>query len=64
VTHGDVIRATFAHFLGMPLDLLLRLEIDPASLSLVELGENFAHVRLLNAPSTGSPLQLPAQRHL
>jgi broad specificity phosphatase PhoE len=64
VTHGDVVRVTFAHFLGMPLDLLFRIEIDPASLSLLELGANFAHVRLLNAPSTGSPLELPTRRHL
>jgi probable phosphoglycerate mutase len=64
VTHGDVIRVTFAHFLGMPLDHLFRIEFDPASLSLLELGENFAHVRLLNAPSSGSPLELPEKRHL
>ena len=63
VTHGDVIRTAFAHFLGVHLDLFHRMEIDPASLSLLELGENFVHVRLLNAPSTGSPLELPAVRH-
>lgn len=63
VTHGDVIRTAFAHFLGVHLDLFQRIEIDPASLSLLELGDNFACVRLLNAPSTGSPLELPAVRH-
>ena len=63
VTHGDVIRTAFAHFLGVHLDLFHRIEIDPASLSLLELGDNFVHVRLLNAPSTGSPLELPAVRH-
>jgi broad specificity phosphatase PhoE len=63
VTHGDVIRAAFAHFLGVHVDLFLRMEIDPASLSLLELGENFVHVRLLNAPSAGSPLLLPDIRH-
>ena len=40
-----------------------RMEVDPASLSLLELGDNFVYVRLLNAPSTGSPLELPAVRH-
>lgn len=63
VTHGDVVRAIMAHFLGMHLDLFLRIEIDPASLSLLEYGEDFAIVRTLNAPSTGSPLELPAARH-
>lgn len=63
VTHGDVIRTAFAHFLGVHLDLFHRIEIDPASLSLLELGENFVHVRLLNAPPTGSPLELPSVRH-
>ena len=63
VTHGDVIRTAFAHFLGVHLDLFQRMEVDPASLSLLELGDNFVYVRLLNAPSTGSPLELPAVRH-
>jgi probable phosphoglycerate mutase len=63
VTHGDVVRAVLAHFLGIHLDLFFRLEIDPASLSLIEVGDDFARVRLLNAPSQGSPLALPAVRH-
>lgn len=63
VTHGDVVRAVMAHFLGMHLDLFLRIEIDPASLSLLEYGEDFAIVRMLNAPSSGSPLELPRARH-
>lgn len=63
VSHGDAIRATMAHFLGVPLDLFQRIEIDPSSLSLVECGDDYVRVRLLNAPSTGSPLELPAIRH-
>ena len=35
ISHADVIRVALAHCLGMPLDLLLRLEIDPASVSIV-----------------------------
>src|SRR5918992_6339647 len=35
VSHADIIRAALAHCLGMPLDLLLRLEISPASISIV-----------------------------
>jgi probable phosphoglycerate mutase len=63
VSHGDVIRATLAHFLGVHLDSFQRIEIDPASLSLVEVGDDFVKVRLMNAPWEGSPLKLPALRH-
>jgi broad specificity phosphatase PhoE len=38
VSHCDVIRALLTHWLGMPADLLLRLEIAPASISTVEIG--------------------------
>lgn len=37
VSHGDVIRALLAHHAGMPLDLMLRLEVAPASVSAVRL---------------------------
>lgn len=63
VSHGDVIRATLAHFLGVHLDAFQRIEIDPASLSLLEVGDDFVKVRLVNAPCAGSPLVLPAIRH-
>ena len=35
ISHADVIRGALAHCLGMPLDLLLRLEVSPASISMV-----------------------------
>ena len=38
VSHGDVIRAALMYFLGMPLDLLHRIEISPARISMVTLG--------------------------
>jgi broad specificity phosphatase PhoE len=63
VTHGDVVRCAVAHFIGIHLDMFFRIEIDPASLTLLEIGDDFARVRLLNAPSSGSPLELPAVRH-
>jgi probable phosphoglycerate mutase len=44
VSHADVIRVLLAHYLGMPLDLVHRLRVAPASVSVVEL------------PSQGSPL--------
>jgi probable phosphoglycerate mutase len=37
VSHCDVIRAALAYYLSFPLDLMLRLEINPASVSIVEL---------------------------
>jgi probable phosphoglycerate mutase len=36
-SHGDVIRAAVCYFLGMPLDLLPRLDVEPASVSIVQL---------------------------
>lgn len=39
VSHGDVIRAAILYFLGSPLDFFLRLEITPASVSVVRLDE-------------------------
>lgn len=40
VTHSDVIRVLLAHYLGMPLDLVHRLHVAPASVSIIELGED------------------------
>lgn len=49
VSHGDVIKAMLAHFLGMPLDLLRRLEIAPASVSRLRLWQDDARVLAVNA---------------
>jgi probable phosphoglycerate mutase len=38
-SHGDVIRAALAYWLGMPIDLLLRMEIGLASVSVVAIGD-------------------------
>ncbi len=35
VSHSDPIKSAIAHFAGMPLDLFLRLEINPASVSIL-----------------------------
>jgi len=37
VSHADVIRSVLAHYLGMPLDLIHRLHVGPASSSIVVL---------------------------
>jgi probable phosphoglycerate mutase len=38
VSHGDVLRALIAHFTGIPLDLMQRIEISPASVSVLSIG--------------------------
>ena len=48
VTHADVIRAALAQLLGMPLGNLLRLRIDPASISRVGLAAGWAEVVSIN----------------
>jgi probable phosphoglycerate mutase len=48
VGHGDPLRAAIAQTLGMPLDFMLRLEIAPASLSILRLFENSVTVESLN----------------
>lgn len=48
VSHGDPIRSVLTYFLGMPLDLCLRLEVHPASISTLELTEWSARVLCVN----------------
>jgi probable phosphomutase (TIGR03848 family) len=59
VSHGDVLRAAIVHVLGASLDSLLRFELAPASVSVVELGAHGARLLALNenvrvAPSLAS----------
>jgi probable phosphomutase (TIGR03848 family) len=51
VSHGDVIRCALAHFAGIPLDLSLRLQIDAASISVIELSELGPRIVKLNGTS-------------
>lgn len=48
VTHCDIIRGVLAYYLGMPLDNVLRFDVDPASISTLELGRWGARVRSIN----------------
>jgi probable phosphoglycerate mutase len=48
VSHADVIKAVLAHVLGMPLDLLRRIEVAPGSMSLVALHGDDARVIGMN----------------
>lgn len=48
VTHSDLIKAAIAYYAGIHLDLFQRIEISPASVSIVELYEETARIQLLN----------------
>jgi probable phosphomutase (TIGR03848 family) len=48
VSHGDVIKATLAHYLGVPLDLFQRIEISPASVTIVNVERYGPEVLLVN----------------
>jgi broad specificity phosphatase PhoE len=50
VTHGDIVKAVLAHFLAMPLELMRRIEISPASRSVLALHEADACVLAVNLP--------------
>lgn len=56
VSHGDVIRAALMYWLGMPLELFLRLEISPASVSSVRLEPWGARVLCVNHSGPQPPL--------
>jgi probable phosphoglycerate mutase len=47
-SHGDVIRAALAHYLGVHLDLFLRIDVSPASVSLVDVSDWGPVVRWMN----------------
>ena len=48
VSHGDPLRASIAYYLGIPLDLMLRFEISPGSVSVVESANGAPAVLCLN----------------
>ena len=48
VSHGDPLRAVVAFYMGIPIDMLLRFEVSPASVSVVELSEWGARVMCVN----------------
>lgn len=51
-SHGDIIRMLLAHYAGAHLDLFQRTTADPASVSVVHLGDGEPHVLVVN--DTGS----------
>jgi probable phosphoglycerate mutase len=48
VSHADVLRSLIAHLAGIPIDLVQRLEVSPASISIVRLGERDHTISCVN----------------
>ncbi len=56
VSHGDVIKAALAHYLGVPVDLFQRLWVAPGSWSVVDLpAAGVPRVLAINRTATGAP---------
>ena len=55
-SHGDVIRAMIAHFCGLHLDLFTRIEIAPASVSVVDVNRDGAKVVLVNGTAAAAEI--------
>ena len=55
VSHADVIKAVLVHFLGMPLDLMQRIDIAPCSRSVLALNDRNAVIRAINLPFKNEP---------
>ena len=56
VSHGDPIRLVLAHYAGLHLDLFQRLEVAPASVSVVATGDHGPRVIRVNDRGTLSDL--------
>jgi broad specificity phosphatase PhoE len=54
VSHAEPIRLALAHYMGISIDLISRLEISPASLSVVEVGDWAPRILCIN--QTGNDL--------
>jgi probable phosphomutase (TIGR03848 family) len=66
VSHGDVLRSLVAHTLGVPLDEFQRLEISPASVSILDITDKGPRLLLLNSTDgwpggLGAPASLPCR---
>lgn len=55
VSHADMIKSVIAFFASIPLDMLNRLEISPASISILDLYDNTSRIVLLNDTQFFSP---------
>lgn len=51
VSHSDVIKMIVAHYLGVHLDLFQRINISPASLTVIQLGSGMPFIHVVNDTS-------------
>ena len=51
VSHGEIVRSLLLHYLGLPLQAYTRIEVGPASRSLVELAQWGSRVITMNEHS-------------
>ena len=49
VSHADVMRAALVYYMGIPLDFMLRFEISPASVTILDMDESGPIIRCLNS---------------
>jgi probable phosphoglycerate mutase len=47
-SHGDVIRLAVAHYMGLAMDLFQRIQISPASVTVIHVGGGFPRLARLN----------------
>ncbi len=59
VSHADVIKLVIAHYLGVHMDLFQRMDIGPASVSVVALGDSGPRVLTVNSTGDGFRPQGP-----
>jgi probable phosphomutase (TIGR03848 family) len=48
ISHSDLIKASLAHYAGIHLDMFQRIEISPASVSIIEIYDETARIMLVN----------------
>jgi probable phosphomutase (TIGR03848 family) len=63
VSHSDIIKLVVAHYLGMHLDFFQRIEISPASITVIWLGRDRPTVTRVNDTSHLLPLHHQAASH-
>jgi broad specificity phosphatase PhoE len=57
-SHGDSIRAALCYWLGMPMDLLPRLHVDTASVSILKLDQGGPQIVVVNHRGALQPVAI------
>ena len=48
ISHADLIKAAVAYYAGIHLDMFQRIEISPASVSIIEISDDAVRILLVN----------------